>query len=282
MCRTSRPAGSGLRRPARARRRAGLVRACGRGGLPDRCHPIDAAVEALAEYPSLPPGWKTGTAALRERRRRAARGSQCPRSGTGSGRAGQCACRGLVIDLSWTRRIPAPVTCLDHQAAKSACAAASEVPGRLAQIRREASGAFHLQRPRYWPTLDRGAGNSHLVADENPRQLDRCARGLRVRCSVRFTDVTSCDFMAVPAEMHDTNAGSGTAWYRLLPGWNATSEQTWSNHGSGRFRDLCAAERLNSLSTAPGSPEKRIRWVIPAGAHVGVNLLPDTRRCDGS
>jgi hypothetical protein len=39
------------------------------GGLPDRYHPhrIEAAVEALAEYPSLPPGWKTGTAALRER-----------------------------------------------------------------------------------------------------------------------------------------------------------------------------------------------------------------------
>jgi hypothetical protein len=67
-----------------------------------------------------------------------------------AGRAGQCARRGLVIDLSWTRRIPAPVTCLDHQAVKSACA------------------AFHLQRPRYWLTLNRGAGNSRLPADGNP------------------------------------------------------------------------------------------------------------------
>ena len=47
---------------------------------------------------------------------------------------------GPVIDLSCTRRIPAPVTCLDRQAAKSTCAAASEMPGRLAQIRREESG----------------------------------------------------------------------------------------------------------------------------------------------
>jgi hypothetical protein len=89
--------------------------------------PIQAAIEALAEYPPLPLGRKTGAAALRERRRRAARGSRCPRSGTGSGRAGQCARRGLVMDLSCTRRIPAPVTCLDHQATKSAYAAASEV-----------------------------------------------------------------------------------------------------------------------------------------------------------
>jgi hypothetical protein len=44
-----------------------LVHACGRGGLPDRYHPhrTEGAVEALAECPSLPLGWKTGTAALR-------------------------------------------------------------------------------------------------------------------------------------------------------------------------------------------------------------------------
>ena len=138
MCRTSRPAGSVLRRPARAGRRAGLVRACGRGGLPDRCHPhrIEAAVEALAECPSLPPGWKTGTAALRERRYRAARVPNVPVRDWIRQSRSMC--------LPWTgdrpvmyRRIPAPVTCLDHQAAKSACAAASEVPGRLAQKRQD-------------------------------------------------------------------------------------------------------------------------------------------------
>jgi hypothetical protein len=38
---------------------------CGRGGLPDRYHPIEAAVEALAECPSLPPG--TGCYRIRTR-----------------------------------------------------------------------------------------------------------------------------------------------------------------------------------------------------------------------
>ncbi len=53
--------------------RAGLIRACGRGGLPDRpASSIQAAIEALAECPSLALGWKTGTAAPRERRCRAA------------------------------------------------------------------------------------------------------------------------------------------------------------------------------------------------------------------
>jgi len=41
MCRTSRPTGSVLRRPARARRRAGLVRVRGWGGLPYRPAPSD-------------------------------------------------------------------------------------------------------------------------------------------------------------------------------------------------------------------------------------------------
>jgi hypothetical protein len=44
-------------------------------------HPIEAASEALAEYPSLPLGWKTGTAALRERRCRAARVPDVPGQG---------------------------------------------------------------------------------------------------------------------------------------------------------------------------------------------------------
>jgi hypothetical protein len=49
----------------------------------------------------------------------APQGSRCPRSGTGSGRPGQCTCHGPVMDPSCSRRIPASATCLDHQAAKS-------------------------------------------------------------------------------------------------------------------------------------------------------------------
>src|SRR5882724_3110788 len=64
-------------------------------------------------------------------------------------------CRGLVMDLSCTRRIPAPVTCLDHRAAKSACADASVVPGQLAQIRREES-------------RDVPSATSALLADSGP------------------------------------------------------------------------------------------------------------------
>jgi len=45
----------------------------GRAAGSARTIPIEAAIEALAECPSLPLGWKTGTAALPERRRRAAR-----------------------------------------------------------------------------------------------------------------------------------------------------------------------------------------------------------------
>ena len=138
MCRTSGRPASVLRRPARAGRRAGL--AAGAGCRIGPHHPIQAPIEAFGRVP-------VAAAGMEDRHSRAAgaaascrKGSRCPRSGTGSGRAGQCACRGLVVDLSCTRRIPAPVTCLDYQAAKSACAAASEVPGRLAQIRREESG----------------------------------------------------------------------------------------------------------------------------------------------
>jgi hypothetical protein len=42
------------------------VRACRRAGCRiDLQHPIQLPIEALAECPSLPLGWKTGTAALR-------------------------------------------------------------------------------------------------------------------------------------------------------------------------------------------------------------------------
>ncbi len=58
-----------------------FVPAAGAGRRIDPHHPIQAAIEALAEYPSLPLGWKTGTAPLRERRRRAARVPNVPGQG---------------------------------------------------------------------------------------------------------------------------------------------------------------------------------------------------------
>ena len=50
-----------------------FVPAAGAGCRIGPHYPIEAAIEALAECPSLPLGWKTGTAALRERRCRAAK-----------------------------------------------------------------------------------------------------------------------------------------------------------------------------------------------------------------
>ena len=59
------------------------------------------------------------------------------------------------------------------------------------------------------------------------------ASRLRVRCSVRFPAATSCDFMIMPAEIRCNRPGLGAASYGPLPGWNATSEQTWSKHDDG-------------------------------------------------
>jgi len=152
------PVGRFRSSPSCTRWAAGWPCSClrpGRVAGSTRTIPSRLLFEALAACASLPLGWKTGIAALR--RRRAARGSQCSRSGTGSGRAGQYACRGLVMDLSCTRRIAAPAACLHHQAATSAWAAASEVPGRLTQIRREQSGGVP-------------SATSALLADPGPRR----------------------------------------------------------------------------------------------------------------
>jgi hypothetical protein len=66
MFRTSRPAGSVLCRPAHAGGGLGLfVPAAGAGCLIGPHRHIRAPIEALAECPSLPLGWKTDTAALR-------------------------------------------------------------------------------------------------------------------------------------------------------------------------------------------------------------------------
>ena len=86
-----------LRRSAPAGRRAGLVRTCGRGRLPDRpapshrgCHGGGDRVRVARRRVEDWHGAVVSDAApriwtLRERRRHAARVSRCPLSGTGSG-----------------------------------------------------------------------------------------------------------------------------------------------------------------------------------------------------
>jgi hypothetical protein len=77
-----RPASSVLRRLAAPGGGLALfVPAAGAGCRIGPHHPIGAAIEALAEYRSLPLGWKAGTAALRERRCRAARVPMSPGQG---------------------------------------------------------------------------------------------------------------------------------------------------------------------------------------------------------
>jgi hypothetical protein len=198
-------------------------------------------------------GWKAGTSVLRERRRRAARGSRCPRSGTGSGGAGPMylpwTCR-LVIDLSCTRRIPAPVTCMDHQAAKSASAAASEVPGRLAQIRREAPEAFHLQRPyhwpNHWPTLDQGAGESPLVVDGNPGN---------------WTDVPARWLASVPARRPSAR---GCRWRQArccAPGTARRFRLACDPPGRDRLRSEAEPPLSGVFMVSPGS----LAWLAQMG-----------------
>lgn len=79
-----------LRRAARARRRAGLVRIPSRGALPDRPAPSHRrSAEGMTGCASPPPGWKTSTAPWRAALcGSCSKGSRCPRSGAGSGGAG--------------------------------------------------------------------------------------------------------------------------------------------------------------------------------------------------
>ena len=55
-----------------------FVPAAGAGCRIGPHYPIEAAIEALAECPSLPLGWKTDTVARRKQRRRAARFPMSP------------------------------------------------------------------------------------------------------------------------------------------------------------------------------------------------------------
>ncbi len=141
-----------LRRSARAGRRLVLfVPATATGCRIGPRHLIEAATEAVAECAPPAAGWKTGAAPWRATVRadldaaRAAascrKGSRCPRSGTGSGEAGQ----GLdpvkpVMYLSWTSDVLVmylPYTCAADtpDITRPRCpfvAAVSEVPGQPA------------------------------------------------------------------------------------------------------------------------------------------------------
>ena len=132
-----------LRRAARARRRAGLVRTRGRG---ERAAGSARAISSMLHggvtgCASPLPGWRTSTAPWRA--------ALCPDLDAAASRgvrqqgfpvspvrdsirpSRSCTCRGLVMDLSSTCRTPAPVT---HRITRLRCplaAAVSEVPGQL-------------------------------------------------------------------------------------------------------------------------------------------------------
>jgi hypothetical protein len=77
------------------------------------------------------------------------------------------------------------------------------------------------------------AGAGCRIGLPNPRQLDRCARRLRVRCSgVLFEYSTS---MFALAGWRDTGnrPRRNTVRGRLIPRGTGTSEQTWSKHETG-------------------------------------------------
>lgn len=145
-----------------------FVPAAGAGCRIDPHHPIQAAIEALAKCPSLPLGWKTGAAALQERRRRAARAPNVPGQGLDPAEP--------VMYLPWTGDRPVmypPYTCAGdtpgspgREVRLCRCERGARPTGAKSGVKNR--GRFHLQRPRYGPTLDRGAGKSHLVAGGNP------------------------------------------------------------------------------------------------------------------
>jgi hypothetical protein len=94
--------------------------------------------------------------------------------------------------------------------------------------------------------LNEGVSPGQGVRSGVRRQgLEPRTRGLRVRCSARFSVATSCDFTMMPAETRCNRPRPAAAWYRPLPGRNATAEQTWSNHGDAHV-PLAAATFRNS------------------------------------
>ena len=111
-------------------------------------HPIQAAIEALAKCPSLPLGWKTGAAALQERRRRAARVPNVPGQGLDPAEP--------VMYLPWTGVRPVmypPYTCAGdtpgspgREVRLCRCERGARLTGAKSGVKNR--GRFHLQRPR--------------------------------------------------------------------------------------------------------------------------------------
>jgi len=141
-----------LRRSTRAGRRAGLVRTCGRGRLPDWRHPIEAATEAVTECASPAAEWKTGTVPWRATLRGSGRW-------TGGGVMSQgfpVFSQGLdpvepVMNLSWTGDVPVmqpPYACAgyapDHGVARSA--RAGRRPGFMPGARHRPQRVRHRWR----------------------------------------------------------------------------------------------------------------------------------------
>ena len=232
-----------LRRSARAGRRAGLVQYPRPGRAADRPAPSHrGCAEVVTGACRPPPGWKTGTAPWRATLRpdlgAAASGGVTPQGFPVS--LGQ----GLdpaepVMYLSWTGDVPVvypPYTC------------AGDMPGSprprsplvLLRARCQADwrrsgvknrGTFHLQRPCYWPILDRGAGKKSVGCRREPRQLDRCARGLRVRCAGILFPYSTSMFTLVCWQDTRNSPRLSTVCGRPISRRTGTSEQTWSKRG---------------------------------------------------
>jgi len=112
------------------------------GRLPDRPAPSHrGSTERMTGCASPPPGWKTSTAPRRSTlcpdldaaARRGVMQQGFPVSPVRDWirRSRSCTCRGLVMDLSSTCRIPAPVTRRITRLRCPLVAAASQVPSRL-------------------------------------------------------------------------------------------------------------------------------------------------------
>jgi hypothetical protein len=118
-----------------------FVPAAGAGCRIGPLHPIEAAAEAVTGCASPAAGWKTGTAPWRATLPAdldAVRAAASCRKGFPQSPvrdwiwlSRSCTCRGLVMHLSWTRRVPALVTRRITRPPGPFAAAVSEVPGRL-------------------------------------------------------------------------------------------------------------------------------------------------------
>ena len=202
-------------------------------------HLIEAATEVVTECAPPAAGWRTGVAPWRATLRAdlgAARAAASCRKGFPVSAfrdwiwlSRSCTCRGLVIYLSCTRRIPALVTPRITRQAGPLAAAVSEVPGRLKQA------------------LDQGAVSGHLIAMGSPATAPMYPR-IKSRCLFDSPTLLAATSWTCPRR-YVTAADSvprGTGCYRVRT-------RHPSKHGSGRFRTGEPQQRLKSLSIAPGS-----------------------------